>query len=331
MRRPLFALAIGLLSSACGSTPTGPSNPPPPVTQLSLTCPASTTVGTPNASVPVSYTLATSSGGVAPVTIGCSPASGTSFVLGSTPVNCTATDNVGNSAACMFSVVVKLNVSLKGTTFLAFGDSLTEGQVLTAFNVKTIIPSLSYPSRLRLLLDARYTTQTVSMLNFGVSGEEITSETTRPRLNSLLTQFKPDAVMILEGANDLLAYYHLDGDKVIDRSLLEMGRFVQDSFQKGAKAVFLAGWPPQIPGKKYGIYSHLVPGINTRIQAVAAQQGAVYVDLYNPMLGSINSLISSEDGLHPTAAGYQAMADVFFTSIKANFEQTIPVTFSRPR
>jgi uncharacterized repeat protein (TIGR01451 family) len=42
-----------------------------------------------------------------PNSISCSPASGSSFNLGTTPVTCTATDEAGNSSSCTFNVTVQ--------------------------------------------------------------------------------------------------------------------------------------------------------------------------------------------------------------------------------
>jgi hypothetical protein len=60
-----------------------------------------------NSSVLVSYTLPTASDLVdGAVAVTCLPASGTSFSVGTTPVNCSATDHAGNTAHSTFNVVV---------------------------------------------------------------------------------------------------------------------------------------------------------------------------------------------------------------------------------
>ncbi|WP_318618939.1 HYR domain-containing protein [Priestia megaterium] len=40
------------------------------------------------------------------VTTSCSPPSGSFFPIGTTPVTCTATDAVGNTATCSFTITV---------------------------------------------------------------------------------------------------------------------------------------------------------------------------------------------------------------------------------
>ena len=92
-------------------------------------CPANITV--PNdanaCSAVVSYT-ATASDNCPGSTIACSPASGATFAVGTTTVNCTATDTSGHTASCTFTVTVNdtqppaitcpgnITVSTSGTT-----------------------------------------------------------------------------------------------------------------------------------------------------------------------------------------------------------------------
>jgi hypothetical protein len=58
----------------------------------------------------VTYTLPTASDVVdGPVTVTCTPASGAQFALGSTTVNCSATDSHGNTATSSFKVIVSYN------------------------------------------------------------------------------------------------------------------------------------------------------------------------------------------------------------------------------
>jgi hypothetical protein len=50
---------------------------------------------------------ANAGGGSGEVSIACTPASGSVFVLGTTPVQCTATDSAGGTASCSFNVTVQ--------------------------------------------------------------------------------------------------------------------------------------------------------------------------------------------------------------------------------
>jgi hypothetical protein len=129
-----IALAAGALLTAKCSGPTLRSKtivvPPPTITCPVAPSPVTSSNGQ---SATVTYGSATVTGGTAPVTVSCTPASGSTFNLGFTDVACTATDAVRRSASCSFAVTVALPSPRLGvTTILAFGDSITEGEVLIA-------------------------------------------------------------------------------------------------------------------------------------------------------------------------------------------------------
>ena len=75
---------------------------------LAIICPADiiTSAAPGECTVAVNFAAATT-GGQPPVTIECNPPSGTAFPIGTTTVNCTATDAAGNEAACAFTVTVE--------------------------------------------------------------------------------------------------------------------------------------------------------------------------------------------------------------------------------
>jgi hypothetical protein len=89
----------------------GPSAPeisgkvPAPVPALSISCP-SPVLTSPDGK-PMSVTLTpTVSGGVAPISTSCSPASGSQFSVGTTSFTCTAADAAQQKASCTSTVVV---------------------------------------------------------------------------------------------------------------------------------------------------------------------------------------------------------------------------------
>lgn len=56
---------------------------------------------------------------------------------------------------------------------------------------------------------------------------------------------------------------------------------------------------------------------NVAIAAVAAQHGAVLVDLFSSSLAGHPDLVS-RDGFHPSSAGYKVLADLFWSQIQAH-------------
>jgi parallel beta-helix repeat protein len=73
---------------------------------LTLACPASPTVASPDGSAVVVTYSATASGGVPPVTVTGNPPSGSTFAVGTTPVQVSAQSSDGQTASCGFSVTV---------------------------------------------------------------------------------------------------------------------------------------------------------------------------------------------------------------------------------
>ncbi|MBI3847427.1 MAG: HYR domain-containing protein, partial [Planctomycetes bacterium] len=72
-----------------------------------ITCPGDVTVECTGGLTPVTFTATATDACDGPVTVTCTPPSGTGFRLGSTPVSCTATDSSQNSATCTFNVIVE--------------------------------------------------------------------------------------------------------------------------------------------------------------------------------------------------------------------------------
>ena len=68
-------------------------------------------------------------GGEGTVNVTCSPPSGETFPIGMTPVQCTATDSLGRTGTCAFGVTVSKLAQLSKTKYLAFGDSITAGEI----------------------------------------------------------------------------------------------------------------------------------------------------------------------------------------------------------
>jgi hypothetical protein len=90
------------------------------------------------------------------VTIACSPASGDTFPLGSTPVNCTATDDAGNQSTGSF-VTCTATDDAGNVTSRAFSMTVRD---TTAPSLSTVTPSTAMlwpPNHKMVDVDLRYT------------------------------------------------------------------------------------------------------------------------------------------------------------------------------
>jgi lysophospholipase L1-like esterase len=316
---------VALLLAACGGSngPTPVTNPP------QISCPADVTVtGVSAPSQPVSFDTPTTSGGTAPVNVTCAQSSGSTFPLGTTPVNCTARDAAGRQAACTFNVVLK-GMSLGATKFLTVGDSLTEGE--NGFPTAVVDPANSYPTKLLALLEGRFPGQAITVVNRGVGGERI--ERTRDRLPGILNTERPEAVLILGGYNNLTLPCAVGRASTMacgaatDEAAFGVRDCIREAKESavGVKFIFASTLTPSgavaANANDKRIDREAILETNRKIRQFAAQEGATLVDTYPRFAGHEAEYVSI-DGLHLQPAGYQAVADAFFEAILARIPQT---------
>jgi len=207
------------------------------------------------------------------------------------------------------------------TRILAFGDSMTAGTTSPAFVPFTLTAGRpeSYPFKLQTLAAARYTGQTIEVFNAGVPGE--TTVDGNARFGGVLSESKPQAVLLMEGANDLNhPTLSLDITSVTGR----MEDMVRLATGRGMQ-VFLATIPPQRVGGRNAAAPGLVDKYNGQLKVMAGKKGAIVVDV-NALLPL--SLIG-QDGLHPTESGYQKLAEIWLDALKAKYETAPAPTVRR--
>jgi lysophospholipase L1-like esterase len=195
--------------------------------------------------------------------------------------------------------------TITATRFLAFGDSLTEGEVTG----RGVVPSASYPAQLLARLRARYPSQSsqFEVTNAGRSGELVASG--EARLAQLLANSQAQALLMLHGYNDLLDF----GAGGVNPASVVINRMAQDGRRRGAR-VFIGLMPPPIPGRQRSVPDDVVRAFNDRLRDVASGEGAVVVDVYRALATDVNRYIGV-DGHHPTEAGYQRIAEEFLARI----------------
>jgi lysophospholipase L1-like esterase len=273
------------------------------------------------------YGQATGTSGAPPVSVSCTPASGGSFPVGTSTIVCLATDALQRTAACSFTVTVTAPPRINLTRFVAFGDSMTLGEIpglgLNPFTGHFAVdPGSAYPRRLEVALVGRYTAQTPFVRNAGQSGEKAIEG--RSRLSSVLAGAGLEVLLLMEGANDLIAA----NPRAIDPAVSAMQFMVRDAKSRGLR-VFVATLPPQNPlacCPRRGTGAALVEPYNNQLRSMAAAENVTLVDVFQGFGTSFSDLIDF-DGLHPTAAGYQRIADLFFASITQNLEPPPTLTW----
>ena len=303
---------------------------PPTASAPTLSCPAAQSTSTlSSAGVAVTYSTPAADGGQTPVSVACTPASGTVFPIGTTAVSCVATDQLNRTASCGFSVSVSRIRQLSRTRFLAFGDSITAGEVVNPvggvggtaqFPIYkfVVVPSASYPTVLQGGLASAYPSQAQALVvvNAGQSGEAAADAGTLPRLTSALITNRPEVVLLLTGYNDLLGLGPLGVNDAA--AITAINAMAAEARGRNAR-VFIATVTPNRPGLRRTIPTSLLQSFNDRLRNVARGENAVLVDLYAALAGDVNTYIGS-DGLHPTEAGYRKIADTFLSAIQGALE-----------
>jgi lysophospholipase L1-like esterase len=270
----------------------------------------------------ISYPVPEAREGQTPVNVNCTPAPGSMFPIGQTTVSCTATDALNRQAACQFRVTITRAPQLQRVRFMAFGDSITAGEVTfpgsTTRGLKSgkqvVVPEASYPTVLQRLLRTRYSFQadTLFVANHGLGGEKAASA--RARFLASMDSVRPDVLLLWHGHNDIPG--GLDG--FASAAATEVRVMAVEAARRGVR-VFIATPAPGRPGGSRTIGTFFLVDYANRMRDLAAREGAVLVDLYNLLLPDVNRYIGV-DGVHPNEAGYARIAELWFDAIRNNLE-----------
>lgn len=316
------------------TTTSGPSARP----NFSLACPTTFSAhSTTGLAVPVAFPAPITTTGQH-VTVVCSPASGAAFPVGTSSVTCTASGTEPPAATCTFPVTVTGPPRLTVTRFVGFGDSITWGEDGTNAGAAGIVgpqwrsPAIqvplaqTYEGVLQAQLGARYTAQVPVVGNAGSPGETLLGSDTLTRFSNVLASTSSSAahagpyqaVLIMEGTNDLA-----QKDAAIEPAMMAVLEEMITRARSQGLRPYLATIPPMNPSgsraaTEYGWY--LVKDVNDRIRALATRVGVPLVDVYAALSTDVPSLIGA-DGVHPTVAGYAAIASTFFGVVQTTLEQ----------
>jgi lysophospholipase L1-like esterase len=196
---------------------------------------------------------------------------------------------------------------------------MTEGTTSPALPARrfALDPGLprSYPFKLQTMITGRYTGQTISVFNAGRAGRRASEDLSR--FNDALSEARPDAVMLLQGANDLNAPLE-SGEGINDRVRFAVGsleEMVKSAVARGIP-IYLGTLPPQRLGGPKAAPPEFLPRFNDALKVMAGLKGAIIVDVFPQFpLSDIG-----QDGLHPTDDGYQRLATIWFETLKARHE-----------
>jgi acyl-CoA thioesterase-1 len=322
MARSVLPLILCVLlaagHAACSNdNPVAPGFAPTPDAP-GLACPADVDVpGVTGSSRTIGYAPPALQGGYPPVTVSCTPSSGAAFPLGATLVTCTARDSLDQQRACAFTVTLT-PLQLLAAKFVAFGDSLTEGENGSEPNgpcpasarVQCLDIPNAYPTVLQRLLRDDFPSQTIDVINAGISGNRVEDDVAR--LPGVLSQHRPDAVLILHGFNDL----RRDGEAAVTEVIGAIRDLIRISQQAGVQHVFVSTVLPPGDGFRM-IEPEPILEVNDGLRQMVPAEGARLVDAH-PLFVGREAMLIAADGLHLTPAGYRVLAEAFFAAIESS-------------
>jgi len=205
---------------------------------------------------------------------------------------------------------------LSKTRFVAFGDSITAGTIATPQGLlQLIVAPQSYPAQLETLLSIDHPDQRIQVYNEGVAGEPTFVGINR--LPGVLSADQPQVLLLLEGVNDLDGL----GAAGIQPTIANLGSMIAEAQGQGI-TVFVGTLLPQVPGGYRAFSINLIVPFNDALKQLVAGDGATLVDFYTPFAADM-SLIGY-DGLHPNAAGYLKMAQIWEQAINSALEIPLP-------
>lgn len=202
--------------------------------------------------------------------------------------------------------------TMKVSRILCFGDSTTAGTLVLSPSLLGSGPPESYPARLFGLLTQRYPSQQFVVENEGKPREWATDG--QYRLVPLLQSVRPDVVILMEGVNDINAL----GAGGVTVALTAIENMLRDARARGAQ-VILATLPPQRPNGASITAAALAKDYSAAIRRLADRQRVLLLDVELVFNGDLRLI--GADGLHPTAEGYQKIAQAALDVLRVNFEQ----------
>lgn len=343
---------LGALACAESSAlpPTAPTPlPPDKIGELTIACPAAVTVRSRDGvSAPVVYQPPRVSGGQAPVRADCTPPSGAAQPIGTTTLNCTASDRLGQQTACSVPLTVLPPPRLAATKLLAFGDSLTAGVVSGALSqsgqpaasgpwlqsgpFRPQNAAASYPRLLERMLRRAYPVQSITVVDSGLPGE--TAAAAVSRFQRDVVRLVPDLVLIMEGSNDVLQSVGETPRELADPAGAALEAMVAEAEARGVEAI-LATIPPIRASARGELAAEAVVELNRQIRAIAAGRRIPLVDVFAavsaggcPAGAAVVTPCLGADGLHLTQRGYELVAEAFFRVIVDHYD--VSVTASEP-
>lgn len=174
------------------------------------------------------------------------------------------------------------------TKYIAFGDSITEGNNAVE----------EYPSRLGTKLNQNIGPSIV--VNAGLGGERTFEGV--DRIDSVLNEHNGQYLLLMEGTNDVT--WHFSTESII----FNLGEIIDRAVAFGTTPLIA-----QLTPRDDSLDGRTHDEINPAIVNLAAEKNIICVDQYTTM--ATDKLLYMCDHIHPNEAGYELMSQTWFDAI----------------
>ena len=210
-------------------------------------------------------------------------------------------------AALPLFVVATASIASAQTTYIAFGDSITEG--FGDDDPARVAPDdKGYPARLEDLLEN--SGRAADVENHGFGGERTVDAVTRI-VPILATAGSGDVLLLMEGTNDISRNIGLE------TTIFNLDEMASRAERRGIQVVH-ATVIPRLPEAETDQNNYLTQQLNGLIRNLAGVRQRGLADPFEVFLREPNLFArlyanASNDPVgHPNGAGYDVLADVFF-------------------
>jgi lysophospholipase L1-like esterase len=223
--------------------------------------------------------------------------------------------SVSQETAVPAAIVPVPSSALGATRFLSFGDSITAG-VESQFDGMFLFdsPAAAYPLNLQGMLNRDNQPGGFVVINRGQPGEG--AYQAQSRLTSVLTDQRPQVLLLLEGINDMVG-----SGRSATQAASSVAALV-DTARIFNCTVLVATMPQTFRVEeplKENAADRIVPFNNELRRLLSGRQNVHIVDLYAAFENGNNRSLIGGDGLHPTAAGYARIAQAYHAMIQQVF------------
>ena len=200
------------------------------------------------------------------------------------------------------------------TRYVAFGDSITFGSG-SAFDPRFLFSALpgAYPERLLAGLETYFVPHDFTMFNEGQPGQWATGALDRFKI--MLTEKRPQAVLLLMGFNDL------NSGVTIADTITGLRRMLDAAGNAGVPVLVATMYQTYEVTDPQGVYRwnaySVIQDFNVEVKKLPMGRLNVFVvDLY-PLMN--NPALIGADGVHTRPEGNEIMAGAFMDAIETHF------------